>query len=104
MTTIKLSPLQRPLCVAGRLEERKIEHMGNDGKREERPIPYNVQFSGQICGSVVLAKPADYLNVFECYCEDNSIKGSIRNLMGFPFCSFMFGVVNCSSLHLGGEN
>ena len=75
--------------------ERKREHMGNDGKREERPLPYNVRFSGQICGSVVLAKPADYLGVFECCCEYNSIKGSIRNLMGFPFCftdflQFMF--------------
>ena len=75
--------------------ERKREHAGNDGKGEERPLPYNVQFSDQICGSVVLATPADYFDVFERCCEDNSIKGSIRNLMGFPFCftdflQFMF--------------
>ena len=54
-----------------------------------------MQFSGQICSSVVLAKPADYLDVFEYCCEDNSTKGSIRNLVGFPFCftdflQFMF--------------
>ena len=40
--------------------ERKREHVCNDGKREERPLTYNVPFSGQICGSVVLAKPANY--------------------------------------------
>ena len=45
------------------------------GKREERPLPYNVQFSGWICGSVVLAKPADYLDAFEHCCKDNSVKG-----------------------------
>ena len=66
--------------------ERKREHVCNDGKREERPLPYNVPFSGLICGSVVLAKPANYLDDFECCCEDNSRKGSIRNLMEFPFC------------------
>ena len=34
-----------------------------------------MQFSGRICGSVVLAKPGDYLDAFEGCCEDNSIKG-----------------------------
>ena len=45
------------------------------GKREERPLLYNVQFSGWICGSVVLAKPAYYLDAFERCCKDNSVKG-----------------------------
>ena len=75
-------------------ERSKREHVGHDGKREERPLPYDVRFSGQIC-SVVFAKPADYLDIFGCCCEDNSIKGSRRNLIGFPFCftdflQFMF--------------
>ena len=35
------------------------------GEREERPLPYNVGFTGQICGSIVLAKPADYLDAFK---------------------------------------
>ena len=34
-----------------------------------------MQFSGRIWGSVVLAKPGDYLDAFEGCCEDNSIKG-----------------------------
>ena len=36
---------------------------------------HDVQFSGRIWGSVVLAKPGDYLDAFEGCCEDNSIKG-----------------------------
>ena len=52
--------------------ERKRERTGHDGKREgeERPLPYNVRFTGRICGSVVLAKPADYLDAFEDRCKD----------------------------------
>ena len=60
------------------------------GKREKRPLPYNVPFSGLICGSMVLAKPTEYLVAFERCCEDNSIKGSIRNLVGFRFCFIDF--------------
>ena len=91
-----------------------------EGEREERTLPYNVRFSGQICGSVVLAKPADYLDAFErCY-EDNSIKGWYTQSDGVSilfhgfftihvFCFWsgcppswiiMFRVINCSSLHL----
>ena len=55
----------------GRWGKRKRELVGNDGKGEERPLPYNVRFSGWICGSVVLAKPADYLDACERCCEDN---------------------------------
>ena len=47
--------------------ERNRERAGHDGKGEgeERPLPYNVRFTGRICGSVVLAKPADYLDALE---------------------------------------
>ena len=55
--------------------KRKREHAGNDGKGEERPLSYNVRFSGRIFGSVVLAKPANYLDAFECCSKDNSVKG-----------------------------
>ena len=37
--------------------EGKMKRSGHDGKEEvrKRPLPYNVRFSGRICGSVVLA-------------------------------------------------
>ena len=46
-----------------------------EGEREEaRPLPYSVRLSNRICGSVILAKPGDYLGDFEGWCEDNSEK------------------------------
>ena len=43
-----------------------------------------------MCGSVVLAKPADYLDAFERCCEDNSIKGVSILFHGFFTIQFMF--------------
>ena len=79
----------------GENEKRSARGTMGRGKREKRPLRYNVRFSGRICGSVVLALPADYLDAFERCCEDNSEKGSMRNLMGSRFCfthflQFMF--------------
>ena len=62
------------------------------GKREERPLPYDVRFSGRICGSVVLAKPADHLDAFKRCCEDNSIKG-VSILFHGVFTIHVFGAV-----------
>ena len=45
-----------------------------------------------MCGSVVLAKPADYLDPFERCCEDNSIKGVSILFHGF-FTIHVFGAV-----------
>ena len=45
-----------------------------------------------MCGSVVLAKPADYLDAFERCCEDNSIKGVSILFHGF-FTIHVFGAV-----------
>ena len=45
---------------AGEKEKGSARGTMGEGEREERTLPYNVRFSGQICGSVVLAKPADY--------------------------------------------
>ena len=58
----------------GGWEERKRERAGHDGKGEgeKRPLPHNVRFTGRICSSVVLAKPADYLDAFEDCCKDNA--------------------------------
>ena len=60
-----LSPPQTPLCVVGRLGEGKKKESARRtmerGREEARPLPYSVRFSGRICGSVVLAKPGDYL-------------------------------------------
>ena len=53
--------------IRGGLGEREESARGTmgRGKREERPLPYNVRFSSdRICGSVVLAKPADYFGCF----------------------------------------
>ena len=50
---------------ASEKEEESARGMMGRGKKEERPLPYNVRFSsGWICGSVVLAKPADYFGWF----------------------------------------
>ena len=48
--------------------------LGRD-KRERRPLPDFVRFSGRICGSVVLAKPDDDLNDFDGSFNDLSIEG-----------------------------
>ena len=45
------------------------------GKREERPLPYNVRFSGQICGSLIMAEPGEDLRDFECSFKDLSLEG-----------------------------
>ena len=57
---------------AGEEEKESARGAMGRGKREERPLPYNLRFTGRICGSVVLAKPADYLDAFEGCCEDNT--------------------------------
>ena len=50
---------------ASEKEEESARGTMGRGKREERPLPYNLRFSsGRICGSVVLAKPADYFGCF----------------------------------------
>ena len=69
----KLSPPQGPLCVVGRLGRNTKEARGArwEGGREKRGLCHIVWG----CGSVVLAKPADYLDAFERCREDNSIKG-----------------------------
>ena len=45
------------------------------GKREERPLPYNVRFSGQICGSLTMAEAGEDLADFECSFKDLSLEG-----------------------------
>jgi len=45
------------------------------GKKERRPLPDFVQFSGRICGFVVLAKPEDDLDDFERPFKDPSVEG-----------------------------
>ena len=62
-----LSSPEASLCCGEPGEKEKDSARGTmgKGKREERPLPYDVRFSGRICGSVVVAKPADYLDAFE---------------------------------------
>ena len=80
MATFNVMSLSSPeasLCCgeAGKKEKDSARGTMGKGKREESPLPYDLRFSGRICGSVVLAKPADYLDAFERCCEDNSLKG-----------------------------
>ena len=84
--------------------ERKRERTGHDGKREEeeRPLPYNVRFTGRICGSVVLAKPADYLDAFEDRCKDNAFSLFRLSPASFLFFSIIAVVIGISSGSLGG--
>ena len=67
-----------PLCVVGEAGEEEKESarvtMGR-GKREERPLPYNVRFSGQICGSLTMAEAGEDLTDFECSFKDLSLEG-----------------------------
>ena len=60
---VSLSSAEASLCCREAREKEKESVRGTmgRGKREERPLPYNLCFSGRICGFVVLAKPADYL-------------------------------------------
>ena len=63
---------------ARRLGRGKIKARGGTlgrGKKETRPLPDFVRFSGRICGSVVLAKPDDDLDGFERPFKDLSIEG-----------------------------
>ena len=77
-TFFYLSPPQRPLNCYGEAGEKEKESargtMGR-GKREERPLPYNVRFSGQICGCLTVAKPGEDLRDFECSFKDLSLEG-----------------------------
>ena len=45
------------------------------GKKERRPLPDFVRFSGRICGSVLMANPPDDLDDFECSFKDLIIEG-----------------------------
>ena len=91
---MSLSSLEASLCCGEAEEKGKDSARGTmgKGKREERPLPYDVRFSGRICGSVVLAKPADHLDAFERCCEDNSIKGVSILFHGF-FTIHVLGAV-----------
>ena len=102
------SPLRRDLFVLwGGWGERKRERAGHDGKGEgeKRPLPHNVRFTGRICGSVVLAKPADYLDAFEDCCKDNAFSLFPSSPARFPFFSIIAIFIGISSGSLGrGEN
>ena len=52
---------------AGEEEKESARGTMGRGEREERPLPNNVRFTGRICGSIVLAKPADYLDAFKSW-------------------------------------
>ena len=84
--------------------ERKRERAGHDGKGEgeERPLPYNVRFTGRICGSVVLAKPADYLGAFEDCFKDDAFSLFPSSPARFPFFSIIAIFIGISSGSLGG--
>ena len=91
---MSLSSPEASLCCgeAGKKEKDSARGTMGKGKREESPLPYDLRFSGRICGSVVLAKPADYLDAFERCCEDNSLKGFSILFHGF-FTIHVFGAV-----------
>ena len=91
---MSLSSPDASLCCGEARKKEKDSARGTmgKGKREESPLPYDLRFSGRICGSVVLAKPADYLDAFERCCEDNSINGISILFHGF-FTIHVFGAV-----------
>ena len=91
---MSLSSLEASLSCGepGKKEKDSARGTMGKGKREERPLPYDVRFSGRICGSVVLAKPADHLDAFKRCCEDNSIKG-VSILFHGVFTIHVFGAV-----------
>ena len=84
--------------------ERKRERAGHDGKGEgeKRPLPHNMRFTGRICSSVVLAKPADYLDAFEDCCKDNAFSFFPSSPARFPFFSIIAIFIGISSGSLGG--
>ena len=87
--------------------ERKRERAGHDGKGEgeKRPLPHNMRFTGRICSSVVLAKPADYLDAFEDCCKDNAFSFFPSSPARFPFFSIIAIFIRISSGCLGrGES
>ena len=62
-------------CVeAGEKEKESARGTMGRGKREERPLPYNVRFSGQICGSLTMAEAGEDLADFECSFKDLSLE------------------------------
>ena len=83
---VSLLPLG--LCVVGKLGRKKKTAFGArwERGREKRVLCH------MMCGSVVLAKPADYLDAFERCCEDNSIKGVSILFHGF-FTIHVLGAV-----------
>ena len=99
-----LSPPQRPLCVVGRLGRKKKRARGArwEGGGEKRPLPHNVRFTGRICSSVVLAKPADYLDAFEDCCKDSAFSFFPSSPARFPFNSIIAIFIGISSGSLGG--
>ena len=60
---------------AGEKEKESARGTMGRGKREERPLPYNVRFSGQICGSLTMAEAGEDLADFECSFKDLSLEG-----------------------------
>ena len=84
--------------------ERKRERAGHDGKGEgeKRTLPHNVRFTDRICSSVVLAKPADYLDAFEDCCKDNAFSFFPSSPARFPFFSIIAIFIGISSGSLGG--
>ena len=82
-----LPSAETSLCCGEAGEKEKRERAGHDGKGEgeKRPLPHNVRFTGRICSSVVLAKPADYLDAFEDCCKDNAFSFFPSSPARFPF-------------------
>ena len=72
------SLLRRGLLCCGEAGEKEKDSargaMGR-GKREERPLPYNVRLSCQICGSLTMAEAGEDLADFECSFKDLSLEG-----------------------------
>jgi len=64
--------LGKKRAEAGKREKNKPQGMLGRDKRERRPLPDFVRFSGRICSSVVLAKPDDD---FDGSFNDLSIEG-----------------------------
>ena len=62
---VLLGPLR---FLGGKTGEReKWQRAGNDGKGEERYLPYFMRLAGLICGSVVMAEPEDEFDDFGCF-------------------------------------
>ena len=67
--------------------ERKRERAGYDGKGEgeERPLSYNVQFTGQICGSVVWLNQPTIWTLLRAVVKITPIPSSRRPPRAFHF-------------------